>query len=259
MQAVQKTHAPPPTAASAAEPRSSYRILPQGRPPRVRRWLVALAFVAWAATVVLAWRTASESAAPGLAELSQDHARLRAEHAVASAELTGLRQREANLARSDQVSREANAALQGTLAESEARIATLRQELAFYERLAGGAATGGLRVHTAEFTREAAGTWRYRLVLSQGKRRSGKTAGALRFAIDGVRDGRMASLDWNALHHAAEAPAQAFAFRYFQSLTGSVMLPEGFVPQRVRVQLRGEQESKEQTLAWNDVAGASKQ
>ncbi|GAB3729925.1 membrane protein [Luteimonas pelagia] len=248
MQAIQTTRRPP-----AAAPTSNYRILAQARPARAWRWLLWLAVAAWAGTLVLAWRTASEQAAPGLSDLSEDHARLRTEHAVASAELAALRQREANLARSDQVSRDANAALQDTLADSEARIAGLRRELAFYERLAGGAATGGLRVHTAEFTREAAGTWRYRLVLSQGKRRTGKSAGTVRFAIDGVRDGRMASVDWNALHQAASVAAQPFAFRYFQSLTGSVMLPDGFTPQRVRVQLRGENESREQTLAWDAV------
>jgi len=49
------------------------------------------------------------------------------------------------------------------------------------------------------------------------------------------------------------APAQAYSFRYFQQLRGSVMLPEGFTPQRVRVSLRGDGAALEQTLPWGSA------
>ncbi|MEG3194101.1 DUF6776 family protein, partial [Lysobacter sp. D1-1-M9] len=43
---------------------------------------------------------------------------------------------------------------------------------------------------------------------------------------------------------------QPYSFRYFQQLDGSVMLPAGFTPQRVRVSLRGRDASLDQAIAW---------
>ena len=46
------------------------------------------------------------------------------------------------------------------------------------------------------------------------------------------------------------ARLQRLSFRYFQQLDGSVMLPAGFTPQRVRITLRGENASVNETLGW---------
>ena len=59
-----------------------------------------------------------------------------------------LEQRAATLTRSDQISREANRDLQGTLAERDEEIAGLRADVAFYERFVGSTAKRhGLNVH----------------------------------------------------------------------------------------------------------------
>ena len=49
-------------------------------------------------------------------------------------------------------------------------------------------------------------------------------------------------------------PPQDYAFRYFQQLEGSVMLPPDFTPQRVRVSLRGEGAAVDQTMAWTGAS-----
>ena len=51
-----------------------------------------------------------------------------------------LEQQVATLTRSDQISRQANADLQGTLAERDEEIASLRADIAFYERFVGATA-----------------------------------------------------------------------------------------------------------------------
>nr|WP_242003025.1 DUF6776 family protein [Vulcaniibacterium tengchongense] len=166
-----------------------------------------------------------------------------------------LRQREATLARSDQISRAANREIQSTLAAREQEIADLRANLAFYERLVGATEQPkGLNVHSAQFAAEAGGTWRYQIVLTQSLNRGGVSRGQLRFAIEGVRDGKLATVEWDELHQRSGVPPQAYSFRYFQQLDGSVMLPPGFTPQRVRVSLQGEGVALEQTLDWNRAA-----
>ena len=72
----------------------------------------------------------------------------------------------------------------------------------------------------------------------------------MEFAVEGVRDGKLTTLNWDELHQKPDAPAQDYSFRYFQRLGGSVILPAGFTPQRVEVTLRGSGASVEQAFDW---------
>ena len=228
---------------------SSYVIVPRqpGRRPLFRVALV----LAWVVSVGLAWQLANWYVAPQLPDMSSALETARDGLHKAQAQLETLRQQQATLARSDQISRAANHQVQQELAARDQQIADLRANLAFYERLAG--ATGkpkGLSVHSAKFVPEEGGSWRYQLMLTQSLNRGAVSAGKLRFAIEGVRDGQLATIDWDRLHQRKAAPAQTYSFRYFQQLKGSVILPDGFVPQRVRVSLRGDNVSLDQAVAW---------
>lgn len=218
-----------------------------------RRILLLSALVAgWLGTLVLVWIATSLHAAPRVPGMKSDLSATRAELASVKSDLHGLIQRQATLERSDQISRAANRELQQALAEREEEISDLRANLAFYERVAGAAGQQrkGLNVHSVEFKAEEAGTWRYQVVLTQNLQQGAVSTGKLRFAVDGVRDGKLTSIAWNDLHQNTAAPAQDYSFRYFQQLKGSVMLPAGFTPQRVRVSLRGGKTSIDQALAW---------
>lgn len=218
-----------------------------------RRTLLLSALVAgWLGSLVLVWIATSMHVAPGAPGMKSDLAATRAELATARTRLDTLTQRKATLERSDQISRTANRELQQALTEREEEISDLRANLAFYERVAGasGQQRKGLNVHSVEFRPEQAGTWRYQVVLTQNLQQGAVSTGKLRFAIEGVRDGKLTTIAWNDLHQNTAAPAQDYSFRYFQQLKGSVMLPEGFTPQRVRVSLRGGKANIDQALAW---------
>lgn len=229
--------------------RSAY-VVARRRPDR--RWLLCLVVaVAWTASLAAAWVWSTRTAQAQFPGLSSALEATSTDLRRAKSRLDNLAQREATLARSDQISRAANLAVQRELAARDDEIADLRANIAFYERLTG--ATGqrkGLNVHSAQFEAEAGGTWRYLIVLTQNLNRSAVSLGQLRFVVEGVRDGKLATIDWDTLHQSPGAPAQAYSFRYFQQLKGSVMLPHDFTPQRVRVSLRGESTSHDQALAW---------
>lgn len=225
-----------------------YVIVPV-RPDRRPLWR-AVSALAWLLSLLVVWSAASRHAAPQLPGVTAALQASRNELERTRSELIELRQSQATLSRSDQISRSANRKVQQELAARDEEIADLRSSLAFYERLAGETQQRkGLNVHSAEFLPEAAGNWRYRMVLTQNLERGKVSAGKLRFAVEGVRDGKLAVLQWEDLHQ-RKAPGQAYSFRYFQQLKGSVMLPAGFTPQRVRVSLRGENASLEQAMAW---------
>lgn len=218
--------------------------------PWWRRWGLWLALL-WPASLLLAAWIASALAVPELARVSAALTHLQQRVQLEQAELKQLRQEVATLRRSDQISRSANLELQATLAEREEEVSGLRADIDFYERLVG--ATGqrrGLSVHDVQFSAENGGSWRYTVTLTQNLNRGAISRGEMRLGIEGVAGGRLQSLDWNELLHQPEAPAQPFSFRYFQQLEGSVLLPEGFTPQRVRVQLRADGATVDREFPW---------
>lgn len=234
---------------------SRFQIVPRQTTRRVGLWCALM--LAWVATAAAAWFLASYTAAPRLVQADTRLHRAEAALLQARDQLRALQQRESTLARSDQISRAANAEVQATLAERDEEIAGLRADVAFYERLVGATSPRkGLNVHVAEFEPASGGGWRYQIMLTQTLNRAAISQGQMRFSVEGVRDGKLASVAWDELHQQRAAPGQGYSFRYFQQLDGNVMLPRGFTPQRVKVTLNGEDAAVEQAFDWKTATAA---
>ena len=235
----------------------------QASPPRYqivqrrdsRRWPWTLLLgVAWLASLAVAWRWAEVRAAPALADATTRMHRAEGLLADQRARLQQLSQRETTLAVSDKISRDANGDLQGTLAERDEEISALRADVAFYERLVGPTQQRkGLNVFSSEFAPGAGAAWHYQIVLTQNLNRGAISQGRMRFVVEGVRAGKLATVDWAELNQRPGMQGQGFSFRYFQSLEGQVMLPRDFTPQRVRVLLDGEDVAVEQAFDWKNT------
>jgi hypothetical protein len=153
-------------------------------------------------------------------------------------ELDGLRQQVATLARSDQVSREANQDLQGTLAERDEEVSALRADVAFYERLVGATSQRrGLTVHGLRLRPQGEGAWHFTATLTQTLNRAAVSRGRLTLAVEGSRNGGMERVEWSDLRPQDEAEGAEYSFKYFQQLEGDILLPPGFTPLRVHVRL----------------------
>jgi cytoskeletal protein CcmA (bactofilin family) len=98
----------------------------------------------------------------------------------------------ARLQTSLEVDREAQLRLTATLAESEARIAELNEELEFYRRIvAPPDGQTGLRVQTFEVLGNSVDNgYRLRLLLVQSPQRSGRAQGQVEVSLRGTLDGR---------------------------------------------------------------------
>lgn len=170
--------------------------------------------------------------------------------------IEALAQQAANLKRSDQVSRQANAELQATLAERDEEIAGLRADVAFYERLVG--ATGqrrGLAVHALQLRPQRdPRIWHFSATLTQTLNRGAISSGRLQLALE-VSDGdRMRRLDWKVLRQQADADGVAYSFKYFQQIEGDIVLPVGIKPVRIGVRLQPEAGPVlEWSFPWGEV------
>lgn len=232
----------------ASTPRP-HLIVTEHRP--YRRLLAGLALVLVVAVVAGAYWLGGYRAVPEAAALRAQLAELKADHAKKVERLERLNQRVTTLALSEQVERDAARALQATLAERDAELAGLRADVAFYERLAGGdAQRQPLAVHSLAFEPLGDGSWRYLLTLTQNLKRATISKGQYRFRVEGTLDGKLHTLDWEQLVQTPDAAPGEFSFKYFQQIEGSLMLPTGFVPHRVRVSIHSDQGRAEQVVPW---------
>lgn len=228
------------------------------QPPADRRRLLVIGGI-WLLSLVLAVLGGCWMSTPRDAQGQRLQAAEKRAEAL-QAQLTELRQKQATLEASDRISRAANTEVQSSLAERDEEIAGLRADVAFYERLVGSTSQRkGLNTHSIEFSPEAAGTWQYTAVLTQNLNRGAISRGQMRFTVEGVKNGKLATISWDDLHQRSKVPGQDYSFRYFQQLTGSVMLPADFTPQRVRVTLGSGTGGTTQVFDWKQAgAPASK-
>jgi hypothetical protein len=228
-------------------------------PRRARLVVLGLSALALAA-VAVAWLLGAHGAAPDLSDIRTRLSSAETELTQARIELKDTQQKLAVYERSDQVSRTANDSLQQTLSEREEEIAALRADLAFYQRLVGGGRgpRQGLNVHALTLKRIGdSGGFGYTLTLTQNLKKAAVTQGTAQLSVEGVQGQSLRTLSWRDLVQDAEATPLNFGFKYFQQLDGSLMLPSGFTPNRVRVVVKSNGgEQTEQAFAWSEALAA---
>jgi len=199
--------------------------------------LLALAFGGWGVWTVFGAREGH----PTLAQMQ-----------ALQAQVDTLEQRAATLARSDQISRDANRDVQGALAERDEEIAGLRADVAFYERFVGATAKRrGLALHELKLQPQTDQAWHFTATLTQNVNRGAVNSGRLQLSVEGTRDGKLQRLQWAQLRQQANEPGVPYSFKYFQQVEGDLVLPPDFQPVRIIARLvpaRGA--ATEQSFTW---------
>lgn len=224
-------------------------VIRQINPSRARRvWLFAI--LCWLGSLTLAVVGTSLWLAP-------KNNRTLETGSVDSLDTEALKKRIAVLERSEQVAKAALVDLQGTLRDREEEIAGVRADLAFYGRLVGGAKREGLAVHALSL-KPVAGSraWNFSATLTQNFKRGPETRGKLTLSVSGVRDGKLETLAWSDLGQPADSSGIEYAFKYFEQINGTILLPEGFEPNRVQASADGDGGHGDQEFSWVDAAKA---
>ena len=226
---------PPAAATPPAEPAHGHGIAYA----LIAVFLLALVFGGWGA-----WRLLAPAPGDARAQLQAQQVRIDA-----------LEQRVATLTRSDQISRNANRDLQGTLAERDEEIAGLRADVAFYERFVGSTAQRrGLNVHALHVQRQNGQAWHFTATLTQNLNRGAVNHGRLTLSVEGSRNGRMQRLDWAQLRQQPGAPGLDYSFKYFQQVEGDLLLPPGLQPIRLVARLEPQGGAAvEQSFTWAEA------
>jgi len=162
--------------------------------------------------------------------------------------------RVAVLERSEQVAKAALADVQQTMRERDEEIDALRADLAFYGRLVGGARREGLAVHmlTLKAVKDSQ-AWNFVVTLTQNFKRGQDVKGRVTVSVEGVQAGKLTTLDWAALSQGQNNAGIEYGFKYFQQVSGTIMLPPGFAANRVIVHAEGDGGRADQEFAWKDA------
>lgn len=174
---------------------------------------------------------------------------------------TSLQDQVQGLQRQQRTNATALAALKSTLAERDAALQKLKREQAFYAKLIGiDGDRSGLGVHSIALT-PVTGThaWNFVATLVNTAEHADAARGTLTLAVEGVRGGKLSTLEWPALAGPKAAEGVPFAFKFFQQVSGSFMLPQGFVPNRIVVTLHAKSAAAvTRTLDWKQAQASQR-
>ena len=117
----------------------------------------------------------------------------------------------------------------------------------------------GLRVQDFRLSRgKAEREFQIRLVLVQAMKHDRKVSGRVALSIAGMQDGEEKSYAYSELLPDNQERSWEFSFRYFQDFDRQVVLPDGFTPERVTVQVESRTRSIssiEESFAWASSQG----
>jgi len=169
-----------------------------------------------------------------------------------------LRRQIAIFETSREIDKETYARIQANLADLQARIQSQEEELMVYRGIVSPQdGVSGLRIQSLAITpTDSERHFVARLVLVQAIVHSRRVAGNVKLHIEGVQDGQMKVLDAADLVADGSNYDMAYEFRYFQGLECELVLPVGFEPGRIRVEIgpnEAHADKVEQSFEWSDV------
>ena len=175
-----------------------------------------------------------------------------------SQENAKLREDVAAMKQSAAIDKRAYNDVDGSLKSMQKEVLELKQQVAFYRGIVSptqGAA--GLNITSFKLNKlgEDAG-YHFKLVLTQVKQNTRIIRGKASILIDGLDNGRPMQLDIASLTGKSK-PDLELRFKYFQTIEGDMVLPNGFVPSSILVDLKasgGDQNTIKRTFNWLDVS-----
>lgn len=153
------------------------------------------------------------------------------------------------------IDREAYGDVEASLAGLQQKIQEQRDAIEFYRGIMSPADGGrGLRVQALRLSQGGDDReYKVRLVLVQVMQHDRAVKGDVGFSLEGDQNGVATSYSLDQLVPADEDSAWPFSFRYFQAFDRNLVLPDGFVPERINVEVRSRTKSIsniEQSFAW---------
>lgn len=170
-------------------------------------------------------------------------------------QIGGLKQEIALLETHRNIDREAYKDVETSLANLQEKIQEQGDAIAFYRGIISPAdGQRGLRVQDLRLSKgKEDRQYHVKLVLVQVMQHDRSVKGEVNFSLEGAQDGVATTYDLEQLVPADEASNWPFSFRYFQNFDRQLILPEGFLPERINIEVRSRTKSiasVKQSFLW---------
>ena len=176
------------------------------------------------------------------------------------AEIGSLREEIALQETHRDIDRKAYKEVEKSLMTLQAKIQEQTDAIAFYRGIvspADGAA--GLKVQDLRLTRgQEEHRYNVRLVLVQSLKHDRKVTGDVNLSVEGELEGATVSYDFEQLLPDKASANWPFSFRYFQDFDREIVLPDGFTPERITIEVRSKTrsiDSIEESYSWAPSPG----
>ena len=233
-------------------------------PERETRWLVVTGAAAAALAIgLLAFWFGRQQAGVDLERIDA----LTTDNAALQEQLGNARKQIVDLELAADIDRQAALELQETIKQLRDESADLGKEVTLYKSLmAPSSLERGLQIADFELTvSDQPGAFDYRLLLTQVAQRRNWVEGRVSVSVAGTgavqggagnegEEGSQQVLPLTELGHDGKYPL-SYRFRYFQDLSGTVSLPDGFQPLRIVVSAdpKGRGDTLERTFDWQVI------
>jgi cell division protein FtsB len=195
-----------------------------------------------------------------IVDAAKDHQAYKERIMALDDQIVQLKQEVALLETHREIDRAAYKEVEGSLMSLQAKIQEQRDAIAFYRGIVSPAdGKSGLRVQDLRVTRgNAEREFILRLVLVQAMQHDRKVSGDVSLSVQGSQDGVETVYTLKQLIPADADQGWAFSFRYFQDFNRQLVLPDGFTPEQIRVEVRSKTrsiKSIEESYAWATSQG----
>ena len=175
-------------------------------------------------------------------------------------QIADLKQEIALLETNREVDRESYKQVENSLSTLQSKIQEQRAAIAFYRGIVSPSdGNSGLRVQDLKLIRgKDEREFNVRLVLVQAMTHDRKVSGDVNLVIAGTQNGVETSYALSQLIPDEGEQAWPFSFRYFQDFDRQLVLPDGFTPERITVEVRSRTRSIssiEESFAWTTSQG----
>jgi Family of unknown function (DUF6776) len=168
------------------------------------------------------------------------------------------------LAMGHNIDRDASSQVNKTLADSQAKIVEMKEELLFYRNvMSPNASKRSVEIKKIQLLPTAEGEFKYKLQLIQNGRHDVAARGVVEISLEGEKpDGQTVRLAMPSITTTKAPKRQKFGFKYFQNFEGGIRIPQEFVPTSmyIRVLPRSSKIPKvDKSFTWNDILNVGDQ
>ena len=170
-------------------------------------------------------------------------------------QIDSLKEQVAKLQTDREIDHESYKEVEASLTSLQSKIQEQNDAIAFYRGIVSPEdGTAGLRVQDMKLTRgNRERAFNVQLVLVQSLQHDRKVSGDVSLSVEGELNGATTTYDYAQLLPETGDDSWPFSFRYFQDFNREIVLPDGFTPESITIQVHSKTrsiKSIEKSYSW---------